>query len=300
MPERAKRRINQLRVEFISLVAVPANGESIVLKGDGVPVVFDLAKADDELQRVYGIVYAPDRVDTDGDYIDDPAVIRKAADDFMRHDRNQSVDTNHSFDSEDGVYVAESWIVKEGDPMFDQPGAWAVGIQVHNSDVWRQVKTGELTGLSLAGYGTGTDVEQQPDTRFIDKSQEEDGLFTRICTHIRDEFFKKTDTDMTDKDKAEVAQMIKDAVANAPSQDEPQQPQQLNKKDVEAIVAEAIEKANKTDVNDGDDKGDATADADQSLQKSDVQTMIDAAVADAIKKGADVSDPAAQTGVGVA
>ena len=144
------RQLKKLTVQFISLVKRPANDKPILLKGLPQPNVFEVRKADEVLQRVYGIVYSPGQIDLQGDYAD-AETIRKAADDFMQHSRQGQVDINHDFVIS-GAYVAESWIVKQGDPLFpDDVGAWVVAIQVDDQAIWKQLQNDELAGISLAG-----------------------------------------------------------------------------------------------------------------------------------------------------
>lgn len=144
-------RLTQLSVSFISLVRTPATGKGLTLKSDGRAQTIRIVKADDERMMAYGIVYAPDEVDSHGDTADS-ATIRRAAYEFMREGRAKNVDREHSFAPETH-YVAESWLLRAGDPMFpDEPeGAWAVGIQIGDPDVWADLKSGALTGISLAG-----------------------------------------------------------------------------------------------------------------------------------------------------
>lgn len=156
------RKITSLKVSFISIVDEPATGKKFTLKSkDGGalnPIAF--RKTNDELQIAYGIVYAPNQVDSHGDYAD-AAVIRTAAERFMRDARTNNVDVQHDFDPAD-AYVCESWIVRSGDPLFgDEPeGAWAVGVKVLDPKIWKALKAGNYTGFSLAGLGT---VEADPD-----------------------------------------------------------------------------------------------------------------------------------------
>jgi len=150
MPE-----LKELHVEFISLVRRPANRKKLVLKGvvggGGTVREFPLIKADGHLRRVYGIVYAPDEVDAQGDWAS-KETIRKAADRWMLEGRAELVDRDHSFQPVP-AYVAESWLVRKGDPLFprEKEGAWAVGIQVRDEELWALIEAGEIEGLSLAG-----------------------------------------------------------------------------------------------------------------------------------------------------
>lgn len=155
-------KLKDLSISFLSLVASPATGKGLTLKSDNPaerPTPFELVVKNDEMMRAYGIVYAPDQVDAHGDTAD-ADTIRRAQAEFMREGRLKNIDTEHSFNAE-LAYVAESWLVRKGDPLFaEEPeGAWAVGIQIGDPDLWRQLKAGNLTGISLAGVAR---LEPQP------------------------------------------------------------------------------------------------------------------------------------------
>jgi len=140
----------KLKLTHISLVKSPANGEKLMLKSGEPVLTFELQKFSDEKQIAYGIVYAPNVVDSQGDWAT-AETIEQASDDFMQQGLTKNVDMNHDFKNS-GAFVAQSWIVKQNDPLFaDKVGAWAVGIKVPNAAMWIDVKAGKYTGLSLAG-----------------------------------------------------------------------------------------------------------------------------------------------------
>ena len=164
-------KLTDLHVHFISLVQRPANGKDLTLKSDrGAPVMFEIRKTIDEQMRAYGIVYAPGEEDAQGDHTDAPTILR-AANEFMREGRLKNVDLEHGFDPAE-AFVAESWIVRSGDPLFgDEPdGAWAVGIQITDPNLWRAVKSGEYTGLSLAGYARTAEEDDPPELETREKT----------------------------------------------------------------------------------------------------------------------------------
>ncbi|MCP5136041.1 MAG: hypothetical protein H6981_04500 [Gammaproteobacteria bacterium] len=183
-PPNAQRALVDLDVEFISLVDRPANGKPLVLKSaEGKRVhTFAIVKTDDEQMRAYGIVYAPGEVDSQGDTANTEVILR-AANRFMRQARTENVDAQHSF-SREAAFVAESWIVRKGDPLFgDQPeGAWAVGIQIGDPALWRRLKSGELAGLSLAGMA---ETEQLGGTAGVSKDDQPPGWFSRFINSLR-------------------------------------------------------------------------------------------------------------------
>jgi hypothetical protein len=165
MPE-----LTALSVEFLSLVKRPATGKTLTLKNRrGRAQSFALEKTDDELMIAYGVVYAPGEVDAHGDTAD-ARTIRRAAQEFMREARLKNIDTEHSFAPE-MAFVAESWIVRAGDPLFpgEPEGAWAVGIQIGDPEIWRQLKSGELTGISLAGVARIDPGEAPDPARWTEK-----------------------------------------------------------------------------------------------------------------------------------
>ena len=142
------RELKELDVTFISLVKKPANNEPLVLKGVDKPILFELVKSDAELQIAYGIVYSPNKEDLQGDMAT-AGTILKAAQTFMKEGRNQNIDTNHQF-AKVQAFVAETWIVKAGDSMFPNDiGAWAVGIKIEDEALWKGLKNGKFTGISL-------------------------------------------------------------------------------------------------------------------------------------------------------
>jgi hypothetical protein len=115
-------------------------------------------KFDDELQIVYSEVYAPDMIDTQGDFTD-AVEIRKMGHDFMRSMALDSIDMNHDHQLVDAV-VVESFIVRKGDEDFIE-GSWVVGIHISDVDIWTKVKKGEINGFSMDGAATATyeDIE---------------------------------------------------------------------------------------------------------------------------------------------
>lgn len=147
--------ITDLKVSLISLVKAGANRKTIIYKDENFCEMLrvDFKKQDEGV--VYGIVYAPDEVDTQGDFAN-ADTIKKAAYAFMKNTDLNCVDVNHDFNRVD-AYICESWIVKSKDEFFDEVGAWAVGIKLDDEKLKEMVKSGEITGLSM--YGTGVKKE---------------------------------------------------------------------------------------------------------------------------------------------
>lgn len=176
-------RLKNIEVEFLSLVSSPANEIGLILKGGHLSMI-EFKKYDEERHVAYGIVYAPERVDAQGDFAD-RFEIEKAAYRFMKNKNLDKVDINHSFQQVEGCYVCESWIVKEGDPYFyNMPGAWAVGIKVENEEVWKSLKEGRLIGISMAGKAEREEV--QKDAEGIVKALV-DGIKKAFKKHLKED-----------------------------------------------------------------------------------------------------------------
>lgn len=154
MAGKAKRRLSDIQISHISLVKEGANGRTFLFKSkEEEPkheVIVQLVKQDTKKGIVYGIVYEPDKVDSQGDTAT-AEEIEKAAYAFMKARNTVNVDKGHDFNNVN-AYVAESWIVKANDPIFpDAVGAWAVAIKVDDEAIKGQIEKGEITGLSMAG-----------------------------------------------------------------------------------------------------------------------------------------------------
>jgi len=106
-----------------------------------------IKKTDDEKRIIFGEVYAPDVLDTYGDFMsaDD---IEQMAHRFMQLvTLRQAIDTNHD-ETTNGSYPIESFIAREGDVDYT-PGSWVLGVQVVGDDLWGSIKRGEINGYSF-------------------------------------------------------------------------------------------------------------------------------------------------------
>jgi hypothetical protein len=109
-----------------------------------------ITKTDDELQIVWGEVYAPGYPDSQGDFATEDTV-RQMAYTFMKNQAMTNIDLNHS--REDcGAYIVESFVARDGDPIFLK-GSWVIGVHIPDAEQWSMVKSGDLNGFSLDGMG---------------------------------------------------------------------------------------------------------------------------------------------------
>ncbi len=156
--------LSDIAITHISLVKAGANGKEFIYKSTAVSAgyenIISIKKTDEEQGVVYGIVYAPEEVDSQGDFAS-AVEIKKAAYAFMKSLNAKNVDVEHSFNNEN-AFVAESWIVKTGDSIFpnEPDGSWAVAIQLESEALKKSAREGELQGLSMAGQATKTEVEK--------------------------------------------------------------------------------------------------------------------------------------------
>lgn len=112
----------------------------------------EFAKTDEDKRLVYGIVLAPNDIDTQDDMIF-PEEIEKAAHDFLQNSRVVGTDHELVADSE----VVESYIVPEDTVLEEQEvqkGTWVIVSKVHSDELWQQIKDGYYTGYSIGGTGT--------------------------------------------------------------------------------------------------------------------------------------------------
>lgn len=305
-------KLKDLSVSFLSLVKTPATGKGLTLKTakpDERAATFEITKTDDERMVAYGIVYAPDQEDAHGDTAD-AETIRKACYEFMREGRLKNIDTEHSFNNE-MAYVCESWLVRKSDALFpsEPEGAWAVGIRIGDPDLWKQLKSGELTGISLAGIAR---MEPEPDdparTRYTEKDAAP-GWFTswlKTLTGVNPNLSKETDMDkqevqdiVRDTLKSELGDAITNALksagvggageATAPAQSE-----------VEKAVAAALKEAGitpKEPAAEGSDGGEGNG-GESTIEKAiakalqPLEAKLDDKITKALAKGVTETDPA--------
>lgn len=118
--------------------------------------VVNISKIDEKKQIVYGAVYVPYEVDTQGDWMT-PEEIEKMAYRFMESLRLYKIDTQHD-EVENGCYVVESFIAREGDPDFEA-GSWVVATKITDEDIWQAILDGDITGYSMQGFGNRVPAE---------------------------------------------------------------------------------------------------------------------------------------------
>ena len=102
-----------------------------------------------EKQVVLAEVYAPFELDTDAEAAT-PEEVEQAAYKFLSSGRVDKIDLVHN-GVETGSRVVESFIATKNDPRGFAEGAWVMGVQVPDPDLWAAIKDGKINGFSLGG-----------------------------------------------------------------------------------------------------------------------------------------------------
>ncbi len=120
-------------------------------------IVRIIAKSSDDERIAVGIVYEPDEMDAHGDYSTEDE-IRKAAWNFM--ESGQVFKVNHQ-----GVPIAaqvlESYIAPADFLLSDEvvkKGTWILTTRVLDDEIWSKIKSGCVTGYSMAGTALVADA----------------------------------------------------------------------------------------------------------------------------------------------
>lgn len=116
-------------------------------------IYIPIAKVNEELREVTGVVLQPEVTDAQGDIMD-ADVIAKAAGDFlarfnksttlgyMHNQFNKRFELRQSFVAPDNIVIANKTVKK---------GAWLMVVKVLDDKVWESVKKGKITGFSIGG-----------------------------------------------------------------------------------------------------------------------------------------------------
>lgn len=133
----------------------PPLTKAAIRKGLGNEKVAAIFKSDDWRQIVYGVVLAPNELDSQNDWMT-PADIEEAAHHYLATSR--VVGTEHT-DPIAAVPV-ESFIAPQDldfngqyGPTKVTKGSWILGVKINDADQWARVLAGEYTGFSVGGFG---------------------------------------------------------------------------------------------------------------------------------------------------
>jgi hypothetical protein len=215
MPRKARRRIKDARIRFISLCGAGRNLMRTLYKSaDGtVELQTLIAKADMEKGLITAVVYVPEHPDYDGD-VADATTIEKMAHSFA--EEGFAVDINHDQKALDSsqVLVVESFIIQKGDPRFvdlkdedghavDATAGWATVLKVKDEKLRAKYRSGEWGGVSMFGPATVAPIT---------KAQEAEGDKTMDPKELAEALAKSlTDAGLTGDKIAEVCKAAAEA-----------------------------------------------------------------------------------------
>ncbi|QDP62838.1 MAG: putative peptidase [Prokaryotic dsDNA virus sp.] len=156
-----------LAIDAISLVSNPAIEENMVYMSKEKNNL-TLAKVDEEKKEIISPALIPNKqiyrydASTDSDYYVyfSPATVKEAAYLYLKNNNHHKATYEHQ-QRVSGVLTVESWIIE--DPKKDKAslygfslpkGTWMVKMKVTNEDLWEEIKSGAVRGLSIEGYFT--------------------------------------------------------------------------------------------------------------------------------------------------
>lgn len=128
----------------------------------------DIEKVDTDQNLVFGWFYkSHDKdgnlwVDKQGDFIDDPAILEKAAYEFVLESRQGDelhLEVPVSDMVESVVFTPEK-MAKMGIPEGTLPTSWWGGFHVHDGPVWDEVKKGNYKMFSIGGTGIRQQIDE--------------------------------------------------------------------------------------------------------------------------------------------
>jgi hypothetical protein len=149
----------------ISLVSAPAIEQDFVYFGKEKSNL-TLAKVDEEKRMLISPALIPNKnivrydANTDSEYYVwfSKETVRKASELYLKHNNHHKATYEHQ-ERVSGVLTVESWIIE--DPKMDKAnlygfqlkkGAWMVKMKIDNEELWQDIKSKKIRGLSIEGY----------------------------------------------------------------------------------------------------------------------------------------------------
>jgi len=157
----------ELAIDAISLVSAPAIEQDFVFFGKEKNNL-TFAKVDEDKRMLISPALIPDKQifrhdpQTSSDYYVyfSKDTVRKCSELFLKNNNHHKATQEHS-ERVSGVLTVESWIID--DPKMDKStlygfslpkGTWMVAMRISNDELWKEIKLGNLKGLSIEGYFT--------------------------------------------------------------------------------------------------------------------------------------------------
>ena len=157
----------ELAIDAISLVSAPAIEQDFVFFGKEKNNL-TFAKVDEDKRMLVSPALIPDKQifrhdpQTQSDYyvFFSKDTVRQASELYLKNNNHHKATQEHT-ERVSGVLTVESWIID--DPKMDKStlygfslpkGTWMVSMRITNDEIWKEIKSGTLKGLSIEGYFT--------------------------------------------------------------------------------------------------------------------------------------------------
>lgn len=140
----ADRPNNGYKLSEINSMKFSADEEQMIVTGPAMKA-FQMIPRKDELGNLFRVYFSDE-------------TIKKIAQKFLADHKQHMTDINHSMEANEENTLIESWIVE--DPKNDKANAlgfnpskgdWYVSYKINNKETWNKIKSGALTGFSIAG-----------------------------------------------------------------------------------------------------------------------------------------------------
>ncbi len=105
-----------------------------------------IKQVDEDQHLVYAEVYAPQKLDTDKEFMSAEDIL-EAAHKFISAGKVKKIDVQHD-EQESGAYVVESFVAWEGQDRYI-PGSWVLGVKIPDDGLWQAIKSGDINGFSF-------------------------------------------------------------------------------------------------------------------------------------------------------
>lgn len=135
--------------------APPERTRAAIKKGLGHGKLAKIFKSDEERQIVYGVVLAPNELDSQNDWMT-PADIEEAAHHYLATSRvvgSEHTDPIEAVPVESFIAPVDLNFTGEYGPTTVTQGSWVMGVKVVDPTEWAMVKDGSYTGFSVGGFG---------------------------------------------------------------------------------------------------------------------------------------------------
>jgi len=117
----------------------------------------ELFKENPEKQIVYGVIFEPDAVDAQDEFVskDD---IEDCAHDYlikMRREKGCRAKLSHEVDIDSRADIVESYLapcdIQVGEDSLIKEGSWIVAMKIHDEVLWKETRR-NIVGYSAGGY----------------------------------------------------------------------------------------------------------------------------------------------------